>query len=249
MSPRRFPVFSLLWSIVLVAIGSASLYLTYEFVIKPRQAMLDQISDQKKAISTLEQENQRQATYLKLLKHFERRARVEVLRQAPDAKGVVLTTIRVTEIDDAGKPVSVAREMSLPGQEFYFDTLVIKFEDHFVEENDPLKGRALMIFRRIYSNTMKPQEGIIMDSEGRSPEVYAEQASPNDFERELWKRFWELANNEDQARQKGIRAIHGEAPYMRLEPGKVYEIHLRSTGEVAITPGAAVTGAAAPVAK
>jgi hypothetical protein len=36
---------------------------------------------------------------------------------------------------------------------------------------------------------------------------------------------------------------------MRLEPGKVYEIHLRATGEVAITPGAAVTGTAAPVTK
>jgi len=239
----------MLWSVVLVAIGAASLYLTYEFVIKPRQAMLEQIATQKQTISSLEQENQRLAAYLKLIKHFDRRARVEVLRQAPDAKGVLLTTIRVTEIDDAGKPVSVAREMSLPGQEFYFDTLVIKFEDHFVEENDPLKGKALMIFRRVYSNTMKPEEGIVIDPEGRSPEIYAEQTSPNDFERELWKRFWELANNEALARQKGIRAIHGEAPYMRLEPGKVYEIHLRSTGEVAITPGSSVTGAAAPVAK
>jgi hypothetical protein len=239
----------MLWSVVLVAIGAASLYLTYEFVVKPRQAMLEQIATQKQTISSLEQENQRLAAYLKLLKHFDRRARVEVLRQAPDAKGVLLTTIRVTEIDDAGKPVSVAREMSLPGQEFYFDTLVIKFEDHFVEENDPLKGKALMIFRRVYSNTMKPEEGIVIDPEGRSPEIYAEQTSPNDFERELWKRFWELANNEALARQKGIRAIHGEAPYMRLEPGKVYEIHLRSTGEVAITPGASVTGAPAPVAK
>jgi len=250
MSPRRsFPFFSLLWSVALVAVGSASLYLTYEFIIKPRQAMLDQIADQKKAISQLEQDNQKLETYLKLLKHFERRARIEVLNQTSDAKGTLLTTLRITEIDDAGKPVSAARDVTLPGQEFYFDTLVIKFEDHFVEENDPLKGRALMIFRRVYSNTMKPQEGFVMDAEGREPEVYAGQKAPNDFERELWKRFWELANNEDLARQKGIRAIHGDAPYMRAEPGKIYEIHLRATGEIAITPGAAVTGAPAPVAK
>jgi hypothetical protein len=250
MSSRRpFPFFSLLWSLVLVAVGSASLYLTYEFVIKPRQAMLDQIAEQKTAISQLEQDNQKLETYLKLLKHFERRARIEVLSQTPDAKGGLLTTLRITEIDDAGKPVSAARDVSLPGQEFYFDALVIKFEDHFVEENDPLKGRALMIFRRVYSNTMKPQEGVVMDAEGREPEVYAGQKAPNDFERGLWKQFWELANNEDLARQKGIRAIHGDAPYMRMEPGKVYEIHLRATGEITITPGAAVTGVPAPVAK
>jgi hypothetical protein len=34
---------------------------------------------------------------------------------------------------------------------------------------------------------------------------------------------------------------------MRMEPGKVYEIQLRSTGEVVITPGASVTRA--PVVK
>ena len=36
-----------------------------------------------------------------------------------------------------------------------------------------------------------------------------------------------------------MRAIHGDAPYMRLEPDRVYEICLRSTGEVIITPGSA----------
>jgi hypothetical protein len=39
------------------------------------------------------------------------------------------------------------------------------------------------------------------------------------------------------ARERGVRAIHGDAPYMRLEPERVYEICLRSTGEVIITPG------------
>jgi hypothetical protein len=34
-----------------------------------------------------------------------------------------------------------------------------------------------------------------------------------------------------------VRAIHGAAPYMRLDPDRVYEICLRSTGEVIITPG------------
>jgi hypothetical protein len=39
------------------------------------------------------------------------------------------------------------------------------------------------------------------------------------------------------AKERGVRAIHGDAPYMRLEPDRVYEICLRSTGEVIITPG------------
>jgi hypothetical protein len=98
-----------------------------------------------------------------------------------------------------------------------------------------------MIFRRVFSNTMKPEDGFRLDIDGQAPEVYAAEKAPSEFERDLWRRFWELANDEDLARTKGIRAIHGDAPFMQLAPGRIYEIHLRSTGEVAITPGASVT--------
>jgi hypothetical protein len=43
-----------------------------------------------------------------------------------------------------------------------------------------------------------------------------------------------------------VRAIHGDAPYMRLEPDRVYEVEIRSTGEVIITPGTALTQQAIP---
>ena len=69
------------------------------------------------------------------------------------------------------------------------------------------------------------------------PQVYADRQTPSSFEKDLWKRFWELANNEKLAKERGVRAIHGDAPYMRLEADRVYEVCLRSTGEVIITPG------------
>lgn len=237
---RRFPVFYVFWSAVLVAVGTASLYLAYEFIIKPHQALVREIADQKVAITGLESENARLETYLRLLKQFERRARIEVLSRSQDPNGGPLTAVRFTEIDGDGKPVGPSRDLTLPGEEFYFDALVVKFEDHFVEEGDPFKGRALMVFRRIFSNTMKPEDGVILDVSGQAPQVYAAEKAPSAFERDLWKRFWELANNEELAKKQGIRAIHGEAPFMKLEPGRVYEIHLRSSGEVVITPGAAV---------
>jgi hypothetical protein len=234
---RRFSV----WSVVLVAVASASVYLTYELVVKPRRAMQDQIREQKQTIEKLEQEKQRLEAYLKILKRIDRRARVEVLRQGKDPQGNLQTTIRFTEIDDGGKPISVSRELTLPGQEVYFDTLVIKFDDHFVEQGDPVKGQALLLFRRIFSSTMRAQDGFVIDAEGQPPEVYAERQGPSDFEKELWKRFWELANDEKLAKERGVRAIHGDAPYMRLEPNRAYEVCLRSTGEVIITPGTVLT--------
>jgi hypothetical protein len=244
---RPFPFRLFFWSILLVAVAAGSVYLAYEFVVKPQRALENQIREQKETILKLELEKQKLQTYLKLLKHFDRRARVEVLRQTPGPMGTPLTTFRFTEIDDAGKPVSASREYTVPGNEVYFDTLVIKFEDHFVEAGDPLKGKALMLFRRVFSSVMKPEEGFVIDVDGQEPEVYAGQKTPSPFERDLWKRFWELANNQELARKEGVRAIHGDAPYMRLEPGRVYEVILRSTGEVVITPGTPLLSASGAV--
>ena len=234
---RHFPIRSLVASVLLVAVAAASIYLSYELVVKPRQALQDQIRQQQGAIVKLEQDNQRLEAYLKILKHIDRRARVEVLRQEKDQQGNLQTTIRFTEVDDSGKPINTSREFTLPGQEVYFDTLVIKFDDHFVEQGDPIKGAALMVFRRIFSSTMRAEDGFVIDKEGQAPEVYAERQATSEFEKEIWKRFWDLANDEKLAKERGVRAIHGVAPYMLVEPGRVYEICLRSTGEVIITPG------------
>jgi len=238
---RPLSIRLLVWSAVLLAIVTASVYLSYELVVKPRRALQDQIREQKETIAKLEQDKQRLEAYLKILKRIDRRARVEVLRQAKDQQGNLQTTIRFTEVDESGKPITASRELNLPGQEVYFDTLVIKFDDHFVEQDDPVKGRALMLFRRIFSSTMRAEDGYVIDMEGQVPQVYADRQTPSDFEQGLWKRFWELANNEKLAKERGVRAIHGDAPYMRLEPDRVYEICLRSTGEVIITPGTLLT--------
>lgn len=236
-SGRHFPIQSFLWSVILIAVAAASTYLAYEFVVVPRRAIEAQLREQKQTIVKLEQDKQRLEAYLLILKHVDRRARIEVLRQSKDAQGNLETAIRFTETDDSGKPISASRDLTLPGQEVYFDTLVIKFDDHFVEQGDPLKGQALMLFRRIFSSNMRAQDGFVIDPEGQPPEIYAGEQGPSAFEHDLWKRFWELANDAQLAQQHGVRAIHGDAPYMRLEPDRVYEILLRSTGEVIITPG------------
>src|ERR1035438_5148548 len=119
---RHFPIRSFVASVVLVAVAAASVYLSYELVVKPRRALQDQIRAQQGTILKLQQEKQRLEAYLKILKRIDRRARVEVLRQGKDQWGNLQTTIRFTEVDDTGKPTNVSREMTLPGQEVYFDT-------------------------------------------------------------------------------------------------------------------------------
>ena len=228
-SGRPFPIRLLVFCVALIPLGAAGVYLSYQLIVKPRQALQEQIHQQQQTILQLVQEKLRLEAFLKILKQVDRRARIEVLRQGKDPQGILQTTIRFTEIDDSGKPISAFRDLALPGKEVYFDTLVIKFDDHFVEQSDPLKGRTLMLFRRIFSSTMRAEDGFVIDVEGQAPEVYAEHQAPTAFERDLWKRFWEVANDEKMAKERGVRAIHGDAPYMRLEPERVYEICLRST--------------------
>jgi hypothetical protein len=238
---RNFLVRSFIWLMALVAVAAGGIYVAYQVFVAPRRALEEQIREQQDTISKLQEDKQRLEAYLKILKHIDRRARVEVIRQAKDQQGNLQTTIRFTETDADGKPITVARELTLPGQDVYFDTLVIKFEDHFIEEGDPLKGQALMLFRRIFSSSMRAEDGFVIDREGQPPDVYDERRSPGVFEKELWRRFWEIANDEKLAKEHGVRAIHGDAPYMRLEPDRVYEVSLRTTGEVVITPGARLT--------
>src|SRR5262249_13439163 len=150
-------------------VAAASIYLAYELVIVPQRALRDQIRE-------LEQDKQRLETYVTILEHTDRRARIEVLRQAAAPEGKQPTTIRFTETDDQGKPIAASRDMTLPDAEVYIDTLVIKFEDHFVENKDPLKGHACMLFRRIFSSTMRPEDGLPIDPPGHAPEIYAQRA-------------------------------------------------------------------------
>jgi hypothetical protein len=63
-------------------------------------------------------------------------------------------------------------------------------------------------------------------------------------ERDIWANFWEYANDPAKAKKAGVRAVHGEAPSIRLEPGKRYRVELRSSAGLSIVPEAAPRGPA-----
>src|SRR5437899_1761661 len=77
---------------------------------------------------------------------------------------------------------------------------------------------------------------LVLEREGQIPQSYAAERAPTAFERELWARFWELANDPGEAKKRGVRALHGEAVSTRLRKDRVYSITLRSTGELTIQP-------------
>ena len=224
------------WALVLVAAAAGGAYLADRLVLEPGRAIQRQLAERDAQIRELSARNQALEAAVRLLRNTERRARLVVLDQTPGPEGHQRTRIRFTELDAQGDPVGEPRELALDGDEIYVDTLVIKFEDDFVTAGDGLKGKALLLFRRIFSDRRRPAEGEVLDREGQIPQSYAAERAPTAFERELWARFWELANNPEEAKKRGVRALHGEAVSTRLRKDRVYSITLRSTGELTIVP-------------
>jgi hypothetical protein len=111
----------------------------------------------------------------------------------------------------------------------YVDSWVAKFADDYVEMGDPLRSTSICLFRRLFGEAQNPSDGFVLDPVGSRPTAYRNGGKMSDLEREIWSKFWEYANDPALAEEVGIRAIHGEAPYTKLVPGKRYKVNLRSS--------------------
>ncbi len=176
-------------------------------------------------------------TALRLLKVDHRVAQIDVLSQRGAAKTKDLVTeFTFVELDKAGKPIDTPRKYMVQGDMVYVDALVVKFSDESVEVADPLRATSFCLFRRVFGEFQRPTDGFKLDAEGEQPAVYHSGREPSEFEREIWSKFWHYATNPEEARKKGIRAAHGEAPSDKLVPGKRYKLLLRSSGGLSFLP-------------
>jgi hypothetical protein len=172
---------------------------------------------------------------LQFVKVDHRLATLEVLsqeRQADDPNGW-WTVVRFQEIDAAGLPMGKSQTFELEGRYAYVDALVIKFDDSYVERGDVWRGTSICLFRRLFGEHQEPGQGFPLDTSGKRPTPYASDRDEG-AERDLWARFWDYANDPDLAAQAGVRAVHGEAPYVQLRPGGRYLIELRANGGLSI---------------
>jgi hypothetical protein len=172
-------------------------------------------------------------TAMRFLKIDHRLARLTVLDQATDASGAVETAVRFEELGSDGQRLGEAAEYSLPGKVAYVESLVIKFDDDYVEQGDVWRGTSICLFRRLFSEQQSPDEGYPLDQVGERPLPYTDDRAPGLVDK-LWMRFWDYANNAQSAADAGVRAIHGEAPFIELRPGATYLVELRSSGGLSL---------------
>jgi hypothetical protein len=155
----------------------------------------------------------------------------KVLRQET-RDGKVWTTLRFVETarDDKLKKI-LEKDYTIEGDVVHFDALIVKFGDKMVMDG---KERAMFLWRRIYGESMKPQESFAIEKPGAEPARYADLLAilPVKQKELFWSNIWDLANDAEKLKQNGITAIYGNVVYSRLKEGLIYVFKISPTGQV-----------------
>jgi hypothetical protein len=165
-----------------------------------------------------------------------RLARVEILEQtriSPEDP-VETTRMRFVELDQNGAELG-RRDYEIAGDVLFIDAWTVRFEHEQVANGDPFAGRSLVLFRRIYSDQIRPADGYAIDTPGGIPEGYAVSEEAR-YERALWSRFWRLATDPEEARRMGVRVAQGEAVYKPVRTGQRYDLVAESAGGLTMVP-------------
>ncbi|MBP85632.1 MAG: hypothetical protein CMJ64_02780 [Planctomycetaceae bacterium] len=187
-----------------------------------------QVEDQQREIERLD-------TAMRLLKVDHRVARISVVDQRRNEENdSVVTVIEFQELNENGDPLDDVRTFEIAGDVVYVDSWVVKFDDKYVEEADIDRATSLVLFRRLFGERQEPREGFALDQEGTRPKVYGTGAELSDFEKKIWGDFWDVAHDDTKQEELGIRAIHGEAPSIKVKKGKAYRLDLRASGGLSI---------------
>ncbi len=192
--------------------------------------MIDQLGTD---LQTSREETARLDTSLRLLKTNHRIGFVQVVRQETHPQsGDITTEFQFVEVNDQGQALASPRTFRIDGDVVYFDYWVVKFADELVEGGGV---GSLCLFRRLYGEFQEPSQGYTLDETNVRPAAYGE-GPINEYEREIWNNFWNIANDVQLAAGLGIRAAHGEAVSMRLLPDRKYQVVLRASDGLTIRP-------------
>ena len=168
-------------------------------------------------------------TARRLLKVDHRLARINVVEQTTGDQGEITSKVEFVELNPEGMPMGKPREFTLKGDMIYIDGLSVTFDDKYVEQADLERGTSLFSFTRIFTDVQNPKDGHPLDDVGSRPLAYSRGGQISDFESNIWKNFWSLANDKEAAGKLGIASIHGSAVSIKPVQGNSYTIELRAS--------------------
>ena len=190
------------------------------------------------ALQFAEKDNERLETSMKLLKINRRLANITVLDKGKNEDGTPFMEVGFTEVDERGNQIGSTRNYTIQGEKLYVDGWIVSFEDKYVEENDELRSASLYVFKSIYGDNEKPSEGqrLDVDSADNGPPGIYKSADKVAFEQKIWSDIWKVSNDSGLQKDYGIRAAHGHAGYIKPIKGKTYQVHIRASGGMTLTP-------------
>jgi hypothetical protein len=186
-------------------------------------------------VARLERENQLLQKVVQRLGEEKRVAELLVTDQKHDSQGTLQTTLLFVEYTKGGESLP-PKVFVIDGKLAHVDAMVIKFDQHFVAEGDPLRGQSIALFTKIYGDKQAPATALNIDQPGKVPDIYRD-ADPRvtEFEQDLWANFWRLADDESLRKEKGVRVAMGQGVWGMFEPDKLYRITLEADGGLNLT--------------
>ena len=206
---------------VLVLAGTVGLY-KYE----QRSSVHVQLDEQKKKTKQLEE----------VVAHLTAEQRVAdvIVTEQKEVDGVLHTTLLFVEYAKDGSTLP-AKRFTFEGKQAHIDAMVVIFDGRFVKDRDPLRGKSIALFTRMFGDKQTPEQAHRIDDPAQIPAIYRG-ADPrvSEFEQDLWRDFWRLADDEPYRKAMGVRTVQGEGVWRPFEPGKLYPITLQNDGGLII---------------
>lgn len=150
-----------------------------------------------------------------------------------EAEKRLKTTIKFLEYDTEGNPLK-AKYFTFSGNIIQFQSLVIRFDDIHIRRADKLRSKSAYLFWKVFMLDGKNTQEYDITPSSEVPEGYKIEGEKGEFERKLWKKFWNYALNNQEAKSVGIKNAQIEAPGTMFIPGMLYTIKIEHDGGMRI---------------
>jgi hypothetical protein len=211
--------------VLLCAMVLAGAFGLYKY--EQRSSVQVQLDEQKRKTKQLEE----------VVAHLqaERRVADVIVTEQRETDGVLRTTLLFVEYAKDGSPLP-AKRFTIDGKQAHIDAMVVKFDGRYVRDRDPLRGQSVALFTRLFGDRQSPEQAHRIDDPAQIPAVYRG-ADPRvtEFEQDLWRDFWRLADDRAYRESMGVRVAQGEGLWGPFEPGKLYTITLETDGGLNLT--------------
>jgi len=145
----------------------------------------------------------------------------------------IKTTIKFLEYDAKGNPLE-PKYFTFSGNIVQFQSLVIRFQDRFIQAGDRLRGKSAYLFLKTFVLDGANTQEFDITRTDTIPAGYQVPGETTEFEKKLWQKFWSYAFDPQKRDRAGIKNAQIEAPGSMFLPGTIYTIRIEHDGGLRI---------------